>query len=307
MKNTKKNNLKNKKKTLKKMNCNPLVENKTVLPNSCLTKEVLIQIKNEYNKHHSKNPIVSTNTNDLWYSLKDRLKNCEKEDCWLEEIKDAKLRKQIDEMSFAPDKPPEWKREPNAWLSNYDILNVLKQYEKKYKCFRFIGPSPIDFDSRIPHNNNVCVWEEICNLSIKDYVNKNINKIGIIFNLDKHNESGSHWVSLFIDLKDKFIFYFDSNGVQIPEEIKILVDRIIEQGKNLETPILFDFYENYPFEHQQGNTECGMYSLFFIISMLTDKIGRKKINDYKDKIKYFKTVVIPDKYVFKYRNKYFNG
>ena len=306
MKNTKKVTSKNKKKTLKKMNCNPLVENKNVLPNSCFTREVLIKIKNEYNKYHSENPIQSTNMNELWNSLKDRLKNCDKEDCWLEEIKDAKLRKHIDEMSFAPDKPPEWEREPNAWLSNYDILNVLKQYEKKYKCFTFIGPSPIDFDSRLPSNHS-CIWEDICNLSIKDYLNKDIHKIGIIFNLDKHNESGSHWVSLFIDMKDEFIFYFDSNGVQTPKEIKILVDRIIDQGKNLEKPILFDFYENYPFEHQQGNTECGMYSLFFIISMLTDKIGRKKINNYKDKINYFKTVVIPDKYVFKYRNKYFNG
>jgi hypothetical protein len=42
---------------------------------------------------------------------------------------------------------------------------------------------------------------------LKDYIDKNITKIGIIFNLDNHNESGSHWVSLFIDLEDKFVLY----------------------------------------------------------------------------------------------------
>ena len=36
------------------------------------------------------------------------------------------------------------------------------------------------------------------------------NKIGVIFNLDKHDQSGSHWVAMFIDLENKFFFYFDS-------------------------------------------------------------------------------------------------
>jgi hypothetical protein len=34
--------------------------------------------------------------------------------------------------------------------------------------------------------------------------------VGFTINLDNHNESGSHWVSMFLDLDDKIIFYFDS-------------------------------------------------------------------------------------------------
>ena len=42
---------------------------------------------------------------------------------------------------------------------------------------------------------------------------KSLNKIGIIFNTDPHNKSGSHWISLFIDVKKKIICFFDSVGI----------------------------------------------------------------------------------------------
>lgn len=292
-------------KKYKKMNCNPLVEGKTVLKNSCFTIQVLNKIKTEFNHNHQDNPILSTEYNDLYIELKQRLNNCDKEDCWLEQIKDKKLKDTIDNMSFAPDKPFEWTKKPNTWLSNFDILDVLKQYELKYTYFKFIGPSPIDFDTIIPDNNNKCVWEDICNFDLNYFIKHNITKIGIIFNLDKHNQDGSHWVSLFIDIDNNFLFFFDSNGDKIKNEIDILVKRIITQGKLINKN--FTFYENAPFEHQQGNSECGMYSLFFIISMLTLTIGKHKFKNHNLMINYFKTTVIPDKFVFKYRNKYFNG
>ena len=49
--------------------------------------------------------------------------------------------------TFTPYKPTEWEKNPVEWLSNFDILNVLKQYEEKYSDFKFIGPTPIDFNS----------------------------------------------------------------------------------------------------------------------------------------------------------------
>ena len=133
---------------------------------------------------------------------------------------------------------------------------------------------------------------------------KKINKIGIIFNLDKHNEPGSHWVSMFVDLSDKFIFYMDSALNPIPEEIISLKNKIIKQAEHLD--IHLDFDNNYPIMHQRGNNECGMYSLFFIITMLTGKVKNKTFKSKKQKIKYFKKR-IPDSYVFQYRDVYFNN
>ena len=344
---TKKHKSNNKKRTFKNMACNPKTEGRTPVKDSCLTPEILVKIRDEFNKHHKEDPLHNTDYIDLWKKLKYRLAHCDKEDCWLEQIKDIELRKQIDKMSFAPDKPLEWKKNPRAWLSNFDIMKVLRQYEdipfhgsKKFKPannlirpadsdsswsmtadeinpspkgadlnlqrFKLLGPTPIDFDSRPADMNGECVWEEICNFEVETYLKKGKTKIGIVFNLDNHNQGGSHWVSMFVDLEDAFIFYFDSNGEKIKPRINKLVKRIIEQGKHLDTPMHFEFYENYPNEHQQQNTECGMYSLFFIIAMLTNRAGPKKFSNSKQKINYFKNKIIPDSYVFRYRNKYFN-
>ena len=301
-----KNNKNNKtNKTIKKMNCSPAVK-KTPVKNSCLPEDILITIKNEYNTNHPENPIKTNHFTEIWNELKNRL-DCKKEDCWLKEISDTKLRKEIDEMIFAPDQPPEWKNNPDEWLSNYDIIDVLKQYEKDNKKFKFIEPTPIDFDDTPSDMYGSCVTEELCKFDLKQYIKKRKTKIGIIFNLDKHNESGSHWVSLFIDLDDKFILYFDSAADIIQPEIQELVDLILKQASELGIHLEYE-KDNEPFEHQMGNTECGMYSLYFIITLLTGKTGEGiKLNDYKEKKQYFNSNRIPDEFVFKYRNIYFNS
>ena len=45
---------------------------------------------------------------------------------------------------------------------------------------------------------------------------------------------------------------------------------IIKQGKKLEEPIEFTYLQN-EYNHQQTNTECGMYCLYMIISMIENK------------------------------------
>lgn len=292
---------------LKKMNCSPIVKNITIKKNSCYTPLVLNQIKNAYNESHPSNKILTEEPHEIWNELNEKLSHCDKEDCWLEEIKDTKLKNDIDKYIFAPDYPKIWDKNPNEWLSNYDILHVLRQYEKKYPNFIFLGPSSINFDEKVAEYNYECVEKDLCTFSLEHNIELKKNKIGIIFNLSEHDEEGSHWVSLFIDVQNKFIFYFDSNGEPIPEEIKILKDRVIEQGKSLQKPIYFKYYDNYNKEHQKGNTECGMYSLFFIITLLTDSTEFKKKMSMKDKLTLFKKKRIPDKYVEKYRKIYFNS
>ena len=36
----------------------------------------------------------------------------------------------------------------------------MRQYEKAYKCFTFLGPSPIDYDTRKLYGQ--CIWQELC-------------------------------------------------------------------------------------------------------------------------------------------------
>lgn len=199
-----------------KMNCNPTVKGKTISSQSCYTTDVIKQIKNAYNKQHTTSQQIYTeDPTEIWNILKDRL-NCKKEDCWLNEIKDNTLKTQIDEYIFAPDYPPEWDSNPNEWLTNYDILDIFDQYQIAYPNFKLFGPSPIDFDTKLPEKNNVCVETEICKFSLENEITNKKTKIAFIFNLDKHNEPGSHWVSLFVDIDNQFIYYFDSVGQEIP-------------------------------------------------------------------------------------------
>lgn len=287
-----------------KMNCNPNVSGKTVNGDTCYTKDVLLKIRDEYNKKHTGSNKIKTNEpNKIWYELKEKLVFCDKEDCWLKELNDDILKGNITEYIFAPYSPPEWEDNPNEWLSNIDILNVLQQYEKKYKNFKFLGPSPINFDEK-QNSKNYCIEEYVCRLSLREQINNGINKIAIVFNLDRHDQPGSHWVSLFIDLECKYIFYFDSAGNKIPREIEILKDRLIKEVLNTNTKL--HYYDNENIDHQKGGSECGMYSLFFIITMLTGETKFDKNMNTNMKINLFQKKRIPDKYVEQYRNIYFN-
>ena len=284
---------------IKKLNCHPKVHGKTVHNNSCFTPKALLQIKNSYNQSHPNNKIISSQPVKIWDELNNKMKYCQKEDCWLQEVKDEGIKNQL-QQQFSPNHPKDWLKNPNEWLSNDDILAVLKQYQETYSYFKFIGPSMIDYDVILPEENNNCVENELCNFNLSNTIRDGKTKIGIIFNLDKHTKTGSHWVSLFIDIKDKLIFYFDSFGNDIPPYINKFKEEVVKQGKQLKKPIHFDFEINKT-EHQEGNTECGMYSLFFIVTMLT---GEKEIGK---KLEFFQSGKIEDKYVEKYRKIYFNS
>ena len=104
--------------------------------------------------------------------------------------------------------------------------------------------------------------------------------------------------SLFINIKKGTIFFFDSVGKTIPAQIKKFVNMVKRQGIHLKDKerIEFTYDENHPHEHQMGDTECGIYSLYFIIHVLEDKHNEE----------YFKTHTITDKCVSKFRKIYFN-
>lgn len=291
---------------LKDLNCSPAVKGKTPVQSSCFTVDVLHKLKISYNKHHPTEQIHTNDPSRIWHDLKERMSYCGSEDCWLDEIEDPVIRKKLDNYIFAPDQPKEWKKDPNSWLSNFDIFDVLEQYEFSHPNFKVIRPTPIDFDAKPMSYGGQCVSKDLCAFSVEKLMKSGKTKIAVIFNLAKHDKPGTHWVSLFIDLDDKYIFYLDSAGETIPDEIDELKKRVIEQCEQLTTPITMTYYENYPLSHQMGNNECGMYALYFIITMLTGRTENKRFAHFNDKIHFFKNKRIPDRYVNKYRKIYFN-
>ena len=194
--------------------------------------------------------------------------------------------------TFAPQAPKEWIKNPTEWLTSIDILEVMKQYEKSYPSFEFIGPSPIDYDTHKAYGE--CVWEELCEFSLKKNLNKKKTKIGIIFNLDKHDKDGSHWIALFIDALRKKIYYLDSYGEKIPRQVKKFVKKVQKQA-NMLGKGQYKLIENKR-RHQYSESECGMYCLYFIIQMIKGRSFNAIFQ--KNRIK--------DKWMIHMRKKYFN-
>ena len=89
---------------------------------------------------------------------------------------------------------------------------------------------------------------------------------------------------MFIDInkKDPYIFFFDSTGDPIPNEIKKLQDLIIAQGKSLD--IDFKIENTTKIKHQKNDTECGIYCLYLLINLIEEKNITLKI-ECSDKIK----------------------
>jgi hypothetical protein len=283
-------------KTFIKLNCSPENHNKALNSFTCYSDEDLHKLRDLWNARHPDRPILTNDSKTIWETIKSYYQTtCNKESCWIKQmVKNPKLEKELME-SFAPESPDDWKKNPNEWLSSVDIMQVMNQYEKKYKCFDFMGPSPIDYDTHMLHGK--CVWEELCHFNLADQIKNGKTKIGIVFNTDPHYKGGSHWISLFINVKKGTIFFFDSAGDKIPDQIMKFVNNVIEQGHSLNKRINFKFDQNYPVEHQYGNTECGIYSLFFIVHMLEDKITSH----------YLKTHILKDDYMQNFRKVYFNS
>jgi hypothetical protein len=284
----------NKNGKLKKVNCSPKDKSEINIF-TCYTDKSLYKLRDLWNVRHPDKKINTNNTKEIHELLTKYLSSvCNKESCWLKQKSQfGKMSSDMSE-SFAPESPKEWKKNPNEWLTSVDITNVMKQYEKAYKCFDFIGPSPIDFDTKKIYGE--CVWEELCNFSLAEQIKKGKTKIGMIFNTDPHDKPGQHWISMFINIKKKNIFFFDSTGDPPPEQITHFVKRLEEQGRKMNPKINFKFDTNEGIEHQYGNTECGIYSLFFVVHMLEDKL-----TDH-----YIKTHILKDEYMQKFRKVYFN-
>ena len=126
-------------------------------------------------------------------------------------------------------------------------------------------------------------------------LDKNKTKIGIIFNTDPHYKSGAHWISMFLDLNKDFLFFFDSNGTPPSKEIVAFKDKILNQCAEIQKQVKYS--DNSNFAHQKTNTECGMFSLYFIVNMLLEKLTPK----------YFKTKKISDSMMEGFRSIYFNS
>jgi len=289
---------------------------------TCYDNDTLHKLRDGWNARHPDARVETNDPTEIWTALKQRFRGvCRNEACWLKQI--AGTAAIAGDATFAPEAPKSWIRDPDEWLSSDEIENVMKQYEDKFPAFEFLGPSPSDYSA--PKLAGVCVWEELCNFSLKKYADAGTHQIGIIFNTDPHTEDGSHWVSLFINIdrpansanannlkgtgtnndnlkgtgtsnnnNNNYIFFFDSTGDRPQKEIREFIKTVTQQGRSL--GIRFKYHENRK-QHQKRNTECGMYALFMIVNLIE---GTRTPEEF------MRGDRIPDSHMLEFRKEYFN-
>lgn len=240
--------------------CSPSV---TFDGKTCFSSQQLEEIRKAINKSGYSTISPSYNKHNLYSSIRETVSSCRDKDesCLIEQKQILKnipknIREKLLYFTFKPQKP----KEKFQWLSNYDIVYVMKQYEQKYRFFYFFGAVPLDFET--------INYPEFWSVRIEDFgqkIKENYKCLGMIINLSKskNKDGGSHWVALFVDLryKKKTIEYFDSSGHKPPIEIIEFMNRL---NKHIPNSLI----KINKVRHQQKDSECGVYSIMFIISRL---------------------------------------
>lgn len=296
---------------------------KTYKDGSCLTLEALQLIAKNHNKNtntkfHIK---ITDDKSEMVKLLEKALSNkCDDQICWTR----VAVLEEIEKETFRPEGP----NKRYAWLSTSDINDVVIQYQDKHKDFIFLGAVPADFEELTVLGIN--------NLDFYDFEKEGKSKLGMVINLDDSRGNGTHWVSLFVDLKKGQIYYFDSVGKKPYDRTKKFINKIVKYiyNKKYEKNIninkllkitnilaksskpkekyitdsknnilqiinnmkIFDIRYN-SIQHQFKNSECGVYSINFIVRLvggesfddITKNITKDdKINECRPK--YFRNV-----------------
>lgn len=236
--------------------CNPGTTRRS--KNKCLPSKIYSEI--------SKKLHIKSTSEKLFHSV-----GCQpgEEHCLLDKVPiNENQKKELRKQYLRPRRPKAWDADPDMWLDNYNILAVMKQYQEAYKWFKFLGVFPIDFSAPDPYKhdstNPKCLYQETCDLNLKTEYAKGIRGIGMIFNLDPHFKGGSHWVGLYINIKDikkPFVAYFDSYGYKTPP----LIAKLMRSFKLQISTCELGFNAR---KFQYGDSECGMFSMYFIICMM---------------------------------------
>jgi hypothetical protein len=163
------------------------------------------------------------------------------------------------------------------WLSNYDIDKTLQDWACKFEDFFPCPFAMIDFDRTNDPLNAYNLADIYLGKYSKNTTLGNIKipcrTFGCAINTDVSSGSGKHWMAIFVDMRgpEWTIEFFNSAGngpqksiVRWMARTKEYLDTFIANNKDLTTTRPVKIVTVSSLEHQESNTECGLYTLFYI-------------------------------------------
>lgn len=220
------------------------------------------------------NPIAVAFSNDtealrrlLWKELQIRFEPfcATNESCWLDNIELSSCLQKDPEMFTAINYftlKPKGTVGKHDWLSNMEIDYVMHQYAIAFPFFKYIGCFPSD---------HYKLHKFPCHLLDTE------GCYAVIFNLDETNQPGSHWVAVFMERFEDgslLVEFFDPTGDKPIKNIRQFLELPCFDGaiKIINKKA-----------HQKGNNECGVYSIFYVLSRLEgytmEEINQRRIPD----------------------------
>jgi Ulp1 protease family, C-terminal catalytic domain len=256
---------------------------------TCYTYEALQKIRTAYNKTapvRDKIPPRRTKKG-IWNAIKEKIDNmsdCDGEWCWIEQpfMKniDNESLNSIKDMTFKPPIP----KGKYDWLSTDDIDRVLRQYTKMHPEFYFMGTWPMDFAQ---------LHSKFSKFDPAILESKGKTKVGLVLNEDNSNQPGSHWVGMYMMLPERQVQFFDSYGNKPMAPVCEWISTINRKIKSIGGKSFTVLWN--PHRHQYANSECGVYTLNFLINRLEGKSFKSIVNNQ-----------IRDEQMNKKRNSFFN-
>jgi len=251
--------------------CSPSAKKNFETDHSCFDKEALIRIAKILNIRGLAKKSKHTIWNEINNIMTSQCNGSGREWCWVDKLGPAAKSDPKINKSLKPAKPGKWYKNPSTWLTNYDIIAVMRQYDAdESNKYKFLGVFPIDFT--VKDAAGQCMYSEICGIDITKFDKKGIKYVGFITNLDKHDEPGSHWTSTFVCIdpnsKSYGAYYYDSVSRTPPPEVKNFMENVKRQLQ-IKYPGAADFKIQYNvYQEQKGNNECGMFSMLFQLRWL---------------------------------------
>ena len=164
---------------------------------------------------------------------------------------------------------PEGPKDNTQLLNNFDIDNNLKQWASK---------SEQEFNKKVLHipfqmRDFLDKKTELATLDIYNLIKQGYNAFYTIFNTDVSTGPGKHWFALYAELKSDQVQleYFNSSGYPPMEPLLVWMENTcycLLKQHGIKCNIV---YATKGHQLQNSKTECGVWSLVYILSRLKDK------------------------------------